>query len=259
MPGEASSAASYATATDNLRTSTRWLLTAAAAPGAALVAGLQLTSIGSLGPSDWPRLIAAGVGLAAGLGAVGYMIFQASLLLTDRWITLAALELEQVRQLLWNSSRRRDRRRLEELNRIRNEIQSYQDEFYGDVAISLADLYRQLIEANKKTRESPSAEHAQAAADLRRAVDTVVQAANFSYTRSGFESLRWRLAGAAAVFAAGISWSSLTRLIRRNQQQRSPPRGIPPPSTAQRTKRLLPSWTPATSTPASSPTRAGYG
>ena len=114
MPGDASSAASYAAATDNLRTSTRWLLTAAAAAGAALVAGLQLTSIGSLGLSDWPRLIAAAVGLAAGLGAVGYMIFQASLLLTDRWITLAALELEQVRQRLWNSSRHRDRRRLEE-------------------------------------------------------------------------------------------------------------------------------------------------
>ena len=90
------------------------------------------------------------------------------------------------------------------LKRIRDEIQSYQDEFYGDVAIYLADLYHQLIEANKKTRESPSAEHAQAVADLRRAVETVVQAANYSYTRSGFESLRRRLAGAAAVFAAGI-------------------------------------------------------
>src|SRR5258708_6333677 len=114
MPGDASSAASYATATDNLRTSTRWLLTAAAAAGAALIAGLQLTSIGSLGPSDWPRLTAAAVGLAAGLGAVGYMIFQASLLLTDEWITLAALELEEVRQLLWKSSHR-DRRRLAEV------------------------------------------------------------------------------------------------------------------------------------------------
>ena len=258
MPGEASSAASYATATDNLRTSTRWLLTAAAAAGAALVAGLQLTSIGSLGPSDWPRLIAAGVGLAAGLGAVGYMIFQASLLLTDRWITLAALELEQVRQLLWNSSRRRDRRRLEELNRIRNEIQSYQDEFYGDVAISLADLYRQLIEANKKTRESPSAEHAQAAADLRRAVDTVVQAANFSYTRSGFESLRWRLAGAAAVFAAGIVvFAYAANPPKPAAAVTSTGHSAAQHSPAHKATATL--RTPATSTPASSPTRAGYG
>ena len=116
MPGDASSAASYATATNNLRTSTRWLLTAAAAAGAALVAGLQLTSIGSLGLSDWPRLIAAAAGLAAGLGAVGYMILQASLLLTDRWITLASLEYEQIRKLLWNPTRRRDIERFKEVN-----------------------------------------------------------------------------------------------------------------------------------------------
>ena len=54
MPGDTSSAASYATAADNLRTATRWLLAAAAAAAAVMVAGLQLTSIGSLGPSDCP-------------------------------------------------------------------------------------------------------------------------------------------------------------------------------------------------------------
>ena len=100
MPGDTSSAASYATATDNLRTSARWLLTAAARAGAVLVAGVQLTSIGSLGLGEWPRLVAAVAGLAAGLGAVGYMIWQASLLLTDKWITLTALEERAVKQLL---------------------------------------------------------------------------------------------------------------------------------------------------------------
>ena len=204
MPGDASSATSYATATDNLRTATRWLLTAAAAAGAVLVAGLQLTSIGSLGSSDWPRLIAAAVGLAAGLGAVGYMIFQASLLLTDEWITLAELELEPFKQQLRDSSDRRDKRRLEQIGRIYNKLRSYQDEFYGSVADSISDLYRRLIEANKKARESPSPEHAQTAADLRKAVDTLVQAANYSYTRSGFAALRRRLAWAGAVFVAGI-------------------------------------------------------
>ena len=204
MPGDASSATSYASATDNLRTATRWLLTAAAAAGAVMVAGLQLTSIGSLGPGDWPRLIAAAVGLAAGLGAVGYMILQASLLLTDEWITLAQLELEPFKQQLRDSSRRRDKRRSEEIDHIYNELQNYQDEFYGSVADSISDLYHRLIEANKKARKSPSPEHAQTAADLRRAVDTLMQAANYSYTRSGFAALRRRLARAGAVFAAGI-------------------------------------------------------
>jgi hypothetical protein len=203
MPGDVSTAASYAAATENLRTATRWLLTAAAGAAAVLVAGVQLTSIGSLGPGDWPRLAAAAGGLAAGLGAAGYMIFQASLLLADKWITLAALELEEVKQLLWNPSRR-DRRRLEELDRIKEELENYQDEFYGSVADSIPDLYSRLIEANKKAREAPSAEHAQAAADLRKAVDTVVQAANYSYTRAGFAALRRRLALAGAVFIAGI-------------------------------------------------------
>jgi alpha-D-ribose 1-methylphosphonate 5-triphosphate synthase subunit PhnG len=35
-------------------------------------------------------------------------------------------------------------------------------------------------------------------------VDTLVQAANYSYTRSGFDALRRRLTGAGAVFVAGI-------------------------------------------------------
>jgi hypothetical protein len=48
MAGESPRAAGYSAAISNLRTTTRWLLTAAAAAGAAMVAGVQLTSIGSL-------------------------------------------------------------------------------------------------------------------------------------------------------------------------------------------------------------------
>lgn len=204
MADDASSAASFATATDNLRTATRWLLTAAAAAGAVLVAGVQLTSIGSLSLSDWPRLAAAAGGLAAGLGAVGYMIFGASQLLTDEWITLADLELESFNQRLADASSRRDRRRLDEISRIRTQLGKYPDEFYGSVAESVPELYSKLIEANKKARESPSPDHAQTAADLKRAVDTVLQAANYSYTRSEFKVLRRHLAQAGAVFTAGI-------------------------------------------------------
>ena len=204
MPGDTSSAASYATATDNLRTSARWLLTAAAGAGAVLVAGVQLTSIGSLGLGEWPRLVAAVAGLAAGLGAVGYMIWQASLLLTDKWITLTALEEQDVQRLLWDPGRRRDKRRFEEVIRIRAELDRYREEFFGSVAGSISDLYKRLSDANKKARESPCTEHAQTAADLKRAVDTLVQAANYSYTRSGFAALRRRLAGAGAVFVVGI-------------------------------------------------------
>lgn len=118
MPGEVSPAAGYAAATDHLRTATRWLLTATAAAGAAMVAGVQLTSIGSLSLSDWPRLVAARAGLASGLGAVGYMIFRTSRLLADEWITLAQLELEEFKRQLRDSHRRRDRQRGLAIDRI---------------------------------------------------------------------------------------------------------------------------------------------
>jgi hypothetical protein len=168
-----------------------------------MVAGLQLTSIGSLGPGDWPRLLSAAGGLAAGLGAVSYMIFQASLLLTDEWITLGQMQLEPFNQQLRDPGRR-DRRRSRVIARISSELQNYQDEFFGSVAKDIPDLYRQLIDANKKARESPGPEHAAAAADLKRTVDTLMQAANYSYTRSEFAVLRRRLAVAGAVFIAGI-------------------------------------------------------
>lgn len=197
-------AASYAMATDNLRAAARWLLTAVTAAGGVLVAGLQLTGLGSLGLGDWPRLLIACGGLAAGLGAVGYMVYQASLMLTDEWISLAQLDLEMINRQLAGSSRRRDRRRLMRIKLIRGELENYQDEFYGSVADSLSDLYRRLIDANRQARESPSPEHAKAAAELREVVDTVVQAANYSYARAAFAALRQHLIWAGAVFVLGI-------------------------------------------------------
>jgi hypothetical protein len=204
VPPGASPAASYATATGNLRAAARWLLTTAAASGGVLMAGVQLTGLGTLGAEDWPRLLIACLGLAAGLGAVGYLIFQASLMLTDEWITLAQLDMEVINRQLTGSGRRRDRRRLERIGKIRAELESYQDEFYGSVADSISDLYRRLIEANKNAREWPSPAHAKEAAELKDAVDTVVQAANYSYARSAFAALRQHLIGAGAVFVAGI-------------------------------------------------------
>jgi hypothetical protein len=199
-----SPAASYAAATNNLRAAARWLLTAAAASGGVLIAGLQLTGLGTLGAGDWPRLLIACLGLAAGLGAVGYLIFQASLMLTDEWITLAQLDMEMINRQLAGSGRRRDRRRLERIRKIRDELERYQDELYGSVADSISDLYRRLIEANKNARQSPSPAHAKEAAELKDAVDTVTQAANYSYARMAFAALRQHLIWAGAVFVAGI-------------------------------------------------------
>jgi len=218
MPDDASRAASYAAATENLRSATRWLLTAAAAAGAAVAAGLQLTSIGSLDIDDWPRLAAAAAGLAGALGAVGYMILRTSRLLTNEWITLADLELDQFKTRLRNSGRRRDKQRAAAIDRVYDELQVYRDELYGDVAESISDLYSKFIKANDTARARTGSGkgsrrrgispylpgQAEAAAALRSSVDTVVQAANYFYTRSEFAALRRHLARAGAVFAVSI-------------------------------------------------------
>jgi hypothetical protein len=204
MQAGAAPAGSFATATYNLRAAARWLLTVSAGAAGILVAGLQLTGLGSLGAGDWPRLLTACLGLTAGLGAVGYVIFQTSLMLTDEWITLAQLDLEVINRQLADSTRRRDRQRLEQIRAIRDELENYQDEFYGSVASSISDLYRRLIDANRKAREFPSPEHAKQAAELREVVETLVQAANYSYARSAFAGLRQHLIGAGALFVAGI-------------------------------------------------------
>jgi len=201
---DAAPAGSYARAADNLRVAARWLLTVVTTAGGLLVAGVPLTGLGSLGADDWPRLLLACAGLAVGFGAVGYMVFQASLMLTDEWITLAQLDLELIDRQLAGPSRPRDRRRLEWIRKIRGELETSQDEFYGSVADSISDLYRRLIDANRQARESPSPEHAKAAGDLKEVVDTLVQAANYSYARLSFAALRQHLIAAGAVFVTGI-------------------------------------------------------
>lgn len=168
-----------------------------------MVAGLQLTSIGSLSLNSW-RLAIAITGLVVALVAIGYMIWRTSLLLANEWITLAQLSLERFKVQLRNSSRRRDKIRGEQLDRIYEELEVYQDELYGAVASSVADLYAQLKKANEAARKRPWAVQAWRSAALRDASNAVVQYANYSYTRKSFEALRIQLTKAAIIVAAGV-------------------------------------------------------
>src|SRR3954453_2716204 len=76
----------YTRATENLRSATKWLLAAFAATGGILIAGLQLTPLGSL--LTWRAALAATSALLA-LGSVGLLIVSAGGLLTDEWVSLA--------------------------------------------------------------------------------------------------------------------------------------------------------------------------
>lgn len=85
----------YAAATESLRSATKWLLAAAAGVAGLLVAGLQLGSLGKLPPNDYLRLAVAVIGLIIALVAVGAVIWRATALLADDWITLAQLTLKE--------------------------------------------------------------------------------------------------------------------------------------------------------------------
>jgi hypothetical protein len=260
----------YAAETESLRSATKWLLAAAAGVAGLLVAGLQLGTLGKLSSNDWPRLIIAVVSLTIALIAVGTVIWRASALLADEWITLAQLtsrefhkqlnapEMEQpdttrtaapnsppgagppshtgqatpVRPERAGRARRGSRAKppAGDVRVIYDELVTYREELYGDVAESPEDLYRQLIAVNQRIRapqpsavpvgrslrrpvSSPSATGIPAytgpraperAAELRAATETVVEFANYRRTRANFDVLRKTLLIAAPVVVAGL-------------------------------------------------------
>jgi len=203
---------SYAAATQALRTTARWLLTAAAGVGGALVAGLQLTSIGSLGVSDWPRLVLAVGGLMTALVAVGYVIFRASRLLTDEWITLAQLALNEFDQLLRNPTTRREKQQSQMLRGLFAQLEVYKHELYAHVAQDVTDLYWRLQRANDAARGTSGGRRRRfrvqdpdsVALALREAAGTVVQFANHYMTREKFKVLRREIARGTAVVVVGV-------------------------------------------------------
>lgn len=197
-------AGGHAAATEAIRTTARWLLTAAAGVGAALLAGLQLTSLGSLTWSDdWLRIILSLVGLLLGLSAICYMISATSLILTDTWVTLAQLHLEKVHSRLRGSTDNRDRARGELYLKLYEDLDVYRDELFGGVAESITNLYSKLITANAASRDNKP-EEAKDLPELRHATAAVVQYANYFLAREMFKNLRPRLFGAAAVTVVGI-------------------------------------------------------
>lgn len=196
-------AASYAAATETLRTTARWLLTAFAGVGGLLVAGLQLTGLGALSDRQLARLVVALLAIVVSLGGVGFMIWRTSQVLTDEWMSLAQLQVEDFELAASTPpSEQAAIRRAALLRSIRDKAQVYQDELYADVAGSLAELGGLLAEANRKAREGqvtqPSLEQ------LRAAAAAVVQFANYHRTRVEFIRLRSDLVWAGVVVVVAV-------------------------------------------------------
>ncbi|OJF11915.1 hypothetical protein BG844_23575 [Couchioplanes caeruleus subsp. caeruleus] len=222
VPAGPAPADAYLAATEALRATTRWLVTAAAGVGAVLVAGLQLTGLGSLGSQEIPRLVAAFAGLVVALTGVGYMVLRASQILTTEWVTLADIEKDifdhRVRQSAQRQSggsrpkfgdrigRLRDRRyrlRAAMIEGLKERLEFIAEELFGSLATSVPDLYAQLADANEAARGAPDSAPARSAA-LQQAAGTVVAFANFYITKEWFKVLRRQLAAASAVVIAGV-------------------------------------------------------
>jgi hypothetical protein len=192
----------YAAATENLRGAAKWLLAAAAGVAGLLVAGLQLGSLGHLTSGEVLRLVVALIGLAVALAGVALVIWRAGALLSDEWLTLGQLSSEDFRARIKASGTQAG------TAAIYTEVETYREELYGSVATTLGDLYRALSETNTAMRSSVGAtaepQAIARAAEVRAAVQNVVDYANYRRTRGKFDSLRCALGSGGTAVVVGL-------------------------------------------------------
>ncbi|MEU2258391.1 hypothetical protein ABZ540_35075 [Nocardia xishanensis] len=217
---------SYADATEKLRSAAKWLIAAAAGVGGVLVAGLQLGSLGELALEQWPQLVVATAGIVLSLSGVGMVIHRAAALLTEDWITLSELSVEDFSRRL-NPGRKRRKR---DVDVIYENIEAYGEELYGRVATSPEDLYRLLRETNREVRarggKTPPAvaDDAVRARDqeVKDAVSAVIEFANYRRTRADFERLQRVLAiAAAAVLVGGMMFAIAAHSPEKETNEKS--------------------------------------
>jgi hypothetical protein len=238
-PPVPTSAGSYTAAAESLRSAAKWLLAAASGVAALLVAGLQLSSLGDLASKDVPRFCIALGGLLLALLGFGAVVWRAGALLSDEWITLTQLSDADWRARVSKRSRwARTRRRLargkvdpNDITTIFDELGTYRDELYGNLAHSVGDLYDKLVAANADARAQaakttpPNTEERRSGrhAELRAAARDVVEFANYRRTRANFDRLRRTLVVAGAAVVIGL----VTFAVSTHQPETSK---APPPS-----------------------------
>jgi hypothetical protein len=200
------SAGGYAAQLDALRSVVKWLVAAFAGAGALLVGGLQISGIGQLSPSSW-RLYVAACAAGLALAGVGYMIKEASVVLTQEWLTLASLGDEATGPVLrprqqtdWWSARLRE---------IDEKVVLSRHELFGYAVETRGQLHRRLRLADERGWQSePGSETeigaAKESAMLRKAARDTVQYANYCLTLKLFQRMRIRLGWASAIVATCV-------------------------------------------------------
>jgi hypothetical protein len=138
---EPTGTSAYNQAAAALRSTAQWLITAFAAIAGVLVAGVPLTGIGRIKVGTNEFYAAIG-GLALALLAIAYIIRQVAKVLTNEYVNLTGLALEEMQR----------RQGPGQTSPVVHSIELSREELFGDVAETLADLHRQLALANEHSR-----------------------------------------------------------------------------------------------------------
>jgi hypothetical protein len=203
---DSNASSGYAAQLETLRSAAKWLLAAAAAVGALLVAGLQLTGIGRLPLTSW-RLYVALAAAVLTLSAIGYIVKAASNVLTQEWLTLADFT-DHATGLPgpWGEGRGAPAY----LRPIEDHLTGSRHELFGYAAPTLPELHNKLHESHMTmwradldvaTRQQA----AETSSELRKATRDVVQAANYYHVLRLFKALRIRMVWAAVTGVVGIT------------------------------------------------------
>lgn len=221
LPG--GSTRGYAAQLDSLRSTAKWLVAAFAGVAVILVGGLRFSDIGTLSPSAW-RFYAAIGSASVALAAVGYMIREASVVLTHDWLTLATFSGAPDDGILRSDKpSKKDLKESAQLQKLERQVENSRHELFGYAAPSLAQLHAQLQDYDEQIwHTKPNSRAAYTAqlqaALLRHAAHDAVQYANYYATLKLFQRMRSRLGWAAGivVISVGVFAYSATLPVHHN-------------------------------------------
>jgi hypothetical protein len=200
-------ASPLARAADRIRESAKWLLASFAAVGATLIAGLQLSDIGSLPlDADNKRAVATAVGLTVGLLGVIVAVAAASSVVTKSFVTLRSLAgasaSDSVKQAIEG-----DKALLGGFDSI--------DELHSAYAAAVEARESALRVHYENPSDPAKATKAEAAQQWARTVGiaqrAVLDQASYDRLRNAYSNARWGILVGAGLTAAGIAafaWGS---------------------------------------------------
>jgi hypothetical protein len=193
--------------TQAVRAAAQWIVAAAGAVGAALVAGLQIGDIGKL-VSAWPALVTAILAFAAAMTIVGHVIRAAGRVLVVCRTTISDLLRQENRKIL-------ERRGHEPPTTADPEIKLVFDEIINERAWLLAgeESFAELFGRYEQARLGigPAGDDTDR---LHARLDTVTAFARATLTRTAYERLCATITGwpgrafilAVLVFAVALGW-----------------------------------------------------